>query len=199
MFDVGCIHQGEGVTYDTKTSRLRGFTLLELLIGIAVLAILLAVAAPSFRATIQNNRLTTQANNFMTALQLARSEALKRSEPVSVCASDTSAGTPSCGSDWTQGWIAFVDDEAPGTSSASYSSGNLIRQWAAPDGGTTIADSGHVFVRYLPGGQIDPVNFSSGTSVATIELRIPDCTRDSARDIEISRTGRASVERVSCP
>jgi len=62
----------------------RGFTLLELMVAIAVLAILATVGVPSFRALIQNNRVTTQANELVSALSFARTEAVKRGRNVEV-------------------------------------------------------------------------------------------------------------------
>lgn len=89
-----------------------GFTLVELMIAIAVLTILVTIAAPSFRTTIQNNRITTQLNDFVSSLQLARSEAVKRAQPVSLCISSDSA---SCtGANWGQGWIVFLDIDGDG-------------------------------------------------------------------------------------
>jgi type IV fimbrial biogenesis protein FimT len=83
-----------------------GFTLIELLITLAIAAILLTTAIPSFREIIRNNQLTTQANNLVTALHLARSEAVKRRTRVAVCAGTTAAG---CTGGWNDGWIVFVD------------------------------------------------------------------------------------------
>ena len=65
----------------------KGLTMLELMITLAVATILIASAAPSFRESIQNTRLVTQVNELQTALSLARSEAVKRNENVTVCAS----------------------------------------------------------------------------------------------------------------
>lgn len=179
----------------TRTSR--GFTVLELMITVALLAILLAAAVPSFRTAIQNNRLTASSNQLLTAFQQARSEALKRKVPVSVCAADTSASTPACGSDWSEGWIVIVDSNLAGSSSAAYSgSANLLRVHPAPEGEATVGGSSAVdFVRYLPDGQID---IAAGATPPVFELRIPDCRGENARDISISRTGRARAERVEC-
>jgi type IV fimbrial biogenesis protein FimT len=75
----------------------RGFTLLELMITIAVLAILVTVGVPGFQELIQNNRVTTQTNELVTALNLARTEAVKRGRHVQVA---VSKGDP--------GWTATV-------------------------------------------------------------------------------------------
>lgn len=86
-----------------------GVTLIELLIAVAVLAIGAVLAIPSFTELVKNNRLTSASNNLVRALQLARSEAVKRNAPVTVCRSQDQAQCKT-GSGWTDGWIVFVED-----------------------------------------------------------------------------------------
>jgi type IV fimbrial biogenesis protein FimT len=182
--------------------RRNGFTLIELVITIALLAILIGMALPSFRATIQNNRMTAQANEMVTALQFARSEALKRSAPVTVCASDTSQDPAQCGSDWSAGWLAFVDGQIEGAGSVSIV--QRLREWPPTRGDMTISHNGpEDFVRYLADGRADRISYpsSSGNNPPPAwiyQLRIPDCTRDTARDLEVGPTGRIAVTRVEC-
>ena len=83
-----------------------GFTLLELVITIAVLAILLALAVPMFTSTINNNRLAAQANELVTSLQLANSEAVRRNARITVCPS-TDGATCAASGPWT-GWLTIV-------------------------------------------------------------------------------------------
>lgn len=79
---------------DTVSLTSRGFSLPELLITIAVASILLGVAVPSFGNLMASNRLTTQANDFVSAINFARSEAIKRNRTMSLCrASSKSAST----------------------------------------------------------------------------------------------------------
>lgn len=78
----------------------QGFTLIELMVTISIAAILLGVAIPSFTSTITSNRLTTNANELVTALNLARSEAIKRGQHVVVKKTSTN---------WENGWQVFVD------------------------------------------------------------------------------------------
>ena len=88
----------------------RGFTLGELLITVVVAAVLAAAALPSYRTIMRNARLTTQSYDFVSALSLARSEAVKRGVPVTVCASaDQAACGGTTGCNWENGWIVFVD------------------------------------------------------------------------------------------
>ncbi|MFQ5936253.1 MAG: GspH/FimT family pseudopilin [Acidiferrobacterales bacterium] len=92
-----------------------GFTLVELIITLVIAAILLAVAAPSMTSFILRDRLTTQANELVADLSYARSEAIKRGAPVTVCkTADPSLNPPQCitgndGAPWTTGRIVFVD------------------------------------------------------------------------------------------
>jgi len=89
----------------------KGFTLIELMIVIAIASILMTLAVPSFSLMINNSKVTSATNEFVGSLNLARSEALKRSGNVSVCKSnaaytacDTTAATFT-----TNGWLVFSD------------------------------------------------------------------------------------------
>ncbi len=82
-----------------------GFTLVELMITLAIAGILVAVGIPSFNSTISDSRLTSYANDFVTALNLARSEAIKRGQPVSIRKSNAN---------WESGWRLFTDADGDG-------------------------------------------------------------------------------------
>lgn len=99
-----------GSSISLKGRLMRGFTLVELMIGIAVAAILVIVAVPGFTATINRNRLATAGNELLASLQLARMEAVRRGNTVVVCPSENpGAANATCGgADWRQ-WITFVD------------------------------------------------------------------------------------------
>ncbi len=84
-----------------------GFTLLELLITLAIIALVTAIAAPSMTAFVENDRLITQINTLTSHLNYARSEAVLRHTQIGVC---SSSNTTSCnGADWNDGWLVFVD------------------------------------------------------------------------------------------
>ena len=97
-----------------KTS---GFTLLELMITMAIVGLVFAIGIPSMNTFIQNDRLVTQINTLIGHLSYARSEAVKRSQQVGVCVSNN---TTSCtgGNNWENGWIIFVDIDGDGSFTA---------------------------------------------------------------------------------
>ena len=87
---------------------MRGMTLIELMIAITVAAILLALAAPSFRQALGKSRLSSAASELTSAVQLARSEAIRNNRRVTLCRSEDSSACSSASNDWP-GWIVFVD------------------------------------------------------------------------------------------
>jgi len=125
-------------------TRFRGFTLVELMITIALLAILLMVGIPSFTELVRNNRLTTNANQFMTALNLAKSEAIKRGIRV------TLRGTAA--PNWESGWEVFTDIDASGTKTGA---DEVLRAYPAFQGVYTLRGNGNFvnFVSFVPTGR----------------------------------------------
>lgn len=97
----------------TPHHRQSGFTLVELLVALAVLAITLAIAVPGYQSIVASSRLSAYSGDLLASLQLARSEAIKRNSRVTVC---RSADSESCGGagGWGAGWLVFVDAANPG-------------------------------------------------------------------------------------
>jgi len=136
------------------SQRYSGFTLIELMITVSVAAILLSVAAPSFRDTVVRNRLTTATNEFMATINYARSEAIKSGKSVTICKSSSGTGCTTTDSEWENGWIAFLDDNANGTLNTGET---LLRVWSAmPTGYTLRTNSTNFtnFMRYSPLGAV---------------------------------------------
>lgn len=92
----------------------RGFTLIELMVTIAVAAILMAIAVPSFTSLINSNRLTSAANEMVAAVQTARLEAVRTRRPVTIC---TSADGLTC--DGFGGILVFADRNNDGSADTS--------------------------------------------------------------------------------
>lgn len=96
-----------------KLQPCRGLTLIELMMVIAIAAILLAVAAPSFQQAINGNRLGSAANELASAINLARAEAVRQNRRAVLCRSTDGSACSSDTATWS-GWIVFVDADADG-------------------------------------------------------------------------------------
>lgn len=109
-----------------------GFTLIELMIVVTLLAIISAFALPAFQSFIASNRLTSEANELLAGLNLARSEAVRSQRRVVLCrASATGCVTTADGERW-QRWVVFVDNDADGVFDAN----ELLREQVIT--GTTL-------------------------------------------------------------
>lgn len=88
-----------------------GFTVIELLVTLAVVAVLIAIASPTLRTTIQNNRIVTLTNDLMSDVNYARTEAIKRTKDTQTAGLCMSASGTACdGATWQGGRIVFVTD-----------------------------------------------------------------------------------------
>jgi type IV fimbrial biogenesis protein FimT len=96
----------------------RGFTLIERAVVLAIVAILLRVASPGLARGAAARALAAQASEFMAALRFARAQALARGAAVTICASAPDAAEPACqgtrSADWRSGWLVFADRDRRG-------------------------------------------------------------------------------------
>ncbi|MEZ5447076.1 MAG: GspH/FimT family pseudopilin [Gammaproteobacteria bacterium] len=124
-----------------------GFTIVELMITILVLAVLISLGAPNLQQMIVNNRLTTEVNSLVAGLQYARSEALRRNTAVTIGAASTN---------WSGGWNVWIDTD---TDNAVDSTETLLRSQSAQASGYTIQPPSSVTtspaaLRFNPNGTI---------------------------------------------
>lgn len=180
-------------------SALRGVTLVELMVTLAIAVILLAIAVPGFQSLIRSNRLTTTTNAFIAALNLARTEAIKRNARVTLCkTADPNATAPNCAASatWSQGAIVFVDRGTVGT----VESGDTLLRVLGPFPDVTITTRGNfaLGVSYLPTGVSQGIKAPGRTGLGNDTFTF--CVSGQGRIIEINTTGRpaASVSRDSC-
>ena len=162
-------------------SRMRGFTLIEMMITVALLAILLAVAIPSFRVTIEQNQVIGAANDMVASLLTARSEAVKQ-ERRSTMEKDGS---------WNKGWTVKDPDD------------NLIVEYKTKHANLSVVGHGRLAdsITYSPSGRTPPPGLDTDNDYFDITLG------DAKRCIVFSATGRptvgnpekGSVDNGGCP
>lgn len=162
-----------------------GFTLIELMVTLSIAAILMGIAVPSFQTTIKSNRIVTQTNQLVTALNLARSEAIKRGVQVTVCKSADRA-TCTTNGNWDQSWLVFVDSVSPigtkNTDDLVLRSFEPVPQGVMMRSGTNFAN----FISYKSSGVSQ-----GGNDLATDTFGICDDRGVGfARALSLSNTGR---------
>ncbi|MEX0744908.1 MAG: GspH/FimT family protein [Phycisphaeraceae bacterium] len=172
-----------------------GFTLLELMLVVVLAGLLLGIGVPAMGSFIRNARITGAANDVMAALHFARSEAIKRRVPVSVCTSAAPlAANPVCtGSAQLFGWIAFVDNNQSG----QFDGGEqlLLQREPLPNTITARSSANPLSFTYLDNG------FALDSNAAQLVLcddrgNTPSFGQlSAARGILVSVTGRAGVTR----
>jgi type IV fimbrial biogenesis protein FimT len=167
-----------------------GFSLIEMMFTIAISAILLGLAAPSFRDFLNNNKMGTQTNDFVSDLTLARNESTKRGTPVSVCPS--SDGTSCSASGWAVGRIVFLDKDGDG----SVDTGDtILRVAGALPANFTLVSTNFAsanYVVYLPSGALD---FSQAP---TSEGKFTLCMSGyKGREVIINAVGRVRTVQTS--
>jgi type IV fimbrial biogenesis protein FimT len=127
-----------------------GFTLVELMATLAVSLIVLTLGIPGFSTLLANNQMTASTNDLVTHLHYARSEAVKRGVPVSVCAS-SDGQTCASSYEWGSGWIVFTDDT--GSIGSLDDRDQLLRSYL-PTGESISILSDQEYVRYQADGSM---------------------------------------------
>lgn len=165
--------------------------MLELMITLSIAAILATIAVPSYQSMMVQSRLSTQSNEFLTALHYTRSEAIKRGMRVTMCKSSSDTDCTS-GSNWQDGWIVYSDG---GTAGIRDGTDQILRTFpglkgSALNGGGSFSNS----ITYRPSGSSFG-NGNGGLSNGTFTL----CNSTKGRRIIINSTGRPHLERLeSC-
>jgi len=154
--------------YHLRVLRAAGFTLVELMVTIAIAAILATLAIPAFNEAMLGSRLNSMTNSFIASAQLARSEAIKRNAPVTLCASSTGNG---CSGTWADGWVVLA-------------------------GGAPIHSQGPLPQNFQFSGAAGPIVFQSNGMIAACTALTLENTQYSSKTktMAVHVTGRASTK-----
>ena len=171
-----------------------GFTLVELMVTIVVLAILLAIGIPSFASLIASNRLTSATNELIASLQAARTEALRRNARVTVCPAAPNANA--CSGAWRDGWMAFVD-QTPGNAPAPESANDILfRGGPLPTGIVVVANAPlSSYVSFTADGmskQLDGASLADILRVCSTSTALTNDRR--VRDLDLIVSGRIILD-----
>ena len=178
--------------YDRSIRHLKaGFTLIEMLVTISVMATLLAIGVPSFIATITSNRLTSQINDLVADISYARNESATRSARVAVCVSIDGTTCAAADTPWERGRIVFVDVNANGSRESAEP-----RLKVTPEltGASSLVLSGFPnagFIRFRPFGGLDPATAGS--------FKLCSAASATGRQVSVGITGRPAAKQVACP
>lgn len=166
-----------------------GFTLLELMIVVVIIAITASVGVPSFRDTIRNQRISTLSNELLTSVSQARAAAIQQNTNVVVCMSkNPDDNPPVCEDtkDWSAGWVVLADSNRDGAfenklSDVRISHPNMI-----------VKTNGAGQVQFARTGL--PVGFNNATYSICDERKADTGHLKDMRTLVISASGRAKVE-----
>jgi type IV fimbrial biogenesis protein FimT len=178
----------------------RGFTLIELIVTVAVLAIVVAMAAPAFNGMIANNRSAGMASELVATLNYARSESIRQAKRVSICPSTNGTSCLASADDWAKGWLVFVD--LANSDSAAVSVGTVLRYWDKLDKKAVVSlkkkATAISYLRFNSKGMLARSK-TSDTDVRTFEAYVSGCRGDAGRRITVGVTGFVSSSKSTCP
>lgn len=157
-----------------------GFTLLELILSLAIVVILTGLVVPAFAGLVRRTQTELYVHHLVNTFQLARSAAISRREPVVLCANLHDNG---CGSDWSRGALLFTD---PNGNRLLDADEQLLAQVEPPTAGTRVimkAALNKNYLRVLPNGMLE-------NTAGSLLVCAPGARPQDARNLIFSRNGR---------
>ncbi|NPC56710.1 GspH/FimT family pseudopilin [Caenimonas soli] len=172
--------------------RVRGFTLIEMLIVLTIAGILSGVAFPSLAAVVDSIRMRSIANEFLSSMHLARAEAIKRNGRVALCKSMDGNVCAATG-DWGQGWIVFHDADNDGAAEIGE---QVIQRVQALPAGFRLSGN-HLLSRYISFSPTGTTRTVGGAFQAgTVTLCKASASSSEGREVVLNNVGRMRVNKI---
>lgn len=189
--------------FTARTSFVRfcyGFTIIELIIILAIVSVLSAMAYPSFEGMIRGSQLRSSASDMALALKLTRSSAVKFNDRVTMCRSIDGATCHDQPGFWEDGWIIFHDSRTIGTLGVVDAGEQIIRIYSAHPPGISLRSGGNIsnYISFLSSGVPRGHNNALGNGT----FRVCDQRgSDSSIAVIINNTGRIRTAKGTavCP
>ncbi|HEY4371543.1 MAG TPA: GspH/FimT family pseudopilin [Burkholderiales bacterium] len=196
----------------------RGFTVIELMLALVVLAIIVALGAPGLMGFVVQSRMTSQINELLADVSYARSEAATRGVRVAICASNNATSASAICStsvaDWANGHIVFVDVDGSGQRDTGASSAEMLLK-VAPGltGGSTLtvtvntggtSGSGPAMIQFRPyggmatNGSLNGLGGSTTLLSSAVFTLCPSTAGAQGRVMAIAMTGRPAISKQGC-
>ena len=169
-----------------------GFSITELMVVVAIVAILLGIGAPSYRYITNSYRMSAEVNGLLGDLQYARAEAIREGQYVTACVSNDGASCTGGGADWAKGWIVFSDPNNNQTVTAGVLRVQGAFTGTRPD--TFIADSNVTAVTYNREGF---ATTAAGFPDTTIRLHEQTSSAAYTRCLWVTPVGMLTTETPS--
>ncbi len=164
----------------TLTSPARGFTFLELMVGIVLLVVILGLGIPSFNGLIQTSAIASSNNGLVSAINIARSEAIKRHSIIEI--------RPISAANWNLGWRVWQDRNG----NSAIDANEILRTFSAISDRVTLTSTANQLRFSSRGNLLDTNNI-------TFTLTPHECNGEDVRQITIPATGRPALTRENCP
>lgn len=184
----------------------KAFTLIELMVTLSILAIVMALAIPSFKSSVANNRSAGAGGELATALNIARAEAIKRGSYVTICASDTGTSCLAAGN-WAKGWLIFADDAASATATpvvTTTPTDKVVRYWKDLPSTSqvtltkaTTTTTNVAYIRFTGTGIL--ARDANDAEARVFNVSTVNCKGLQKTRVTVGLAGMIGLSKVSCP
>jgi type IV fimbrial biogenesis protein FimT len=177
-------------------TKLRGFTVIELMIVLVITSILLTIAVPAFNKTIRDNRVLTGTSNLASGIAFAKSEAVRRSRMVTLCPSTNSTSCDTAAT-FDKGWAVMVELPttaklgAPSADTSVGTAGVLMGGQAIQNATASKTVGTNNWIRFSARGLAD--------EAVTLQVKPSTCATGTAfQEISVGLAGRVSITKKTC-